>query len=343
MDKLTGMDEEASGPVGMAEIAALAGVAVSTVSRALSGAAGVSAPRRAKILDIARSTGYLAPSGGTRRRPHDNPRIAVILPESDRWVFGSILAGLHDILTDEDAHLTVLQGLSSSQRVRMLRSADLPRRFDGVVLVPMPRATTGRRLAALPVPVVVAGTAVDGIASVGVDDLAVGQKAVNYLINTGRRRIAYAAYADHDGTPGIASQNRARGFELSMERAGLDPTWQLKVPFGPDSGRLAAERLLEGDHFPDAVFVTSDEMAASMMTVLRRAGVKIPDDIAVIGVDDHPIADMVGLTTLAQPVREQGRVGATLALHAIHGNAQPNPIVLPTRLIVRESTSRDVS
>lgn len=334
------MEPESTGPVGMAAIAKAAGVSISTVSRALSGAAGVSAAKRAQILEIARSIGYLAddPTREERRAARSHGRIAAVVPEPDRWVFGSIMAGMHDVLTPAGSSLTVYQGLSGAARAKLLGSSVLARHADVVVLVPMPSGVPVSDVERIGVPVVVAGAVVEGLLSVGIDDVAVGQKATNYLINTGYRRIAYAYYTDHEGTAGNASRRRGQGFAATMERAGLDPSWTVRAPFGPDSGRVAAELLLEGDHLPEALVVASDEMAAGMMSVFRRAGVRIPDDVAIIGVDDHPVADLVRLTTIAQPARQQGQVAATMALQALRGALRVEAITLPTRLIVREST-----
>lgn len=321
----------------MADIAAAAGVAVSTVSRALSGAPGVSAAKRAEILALARQFGYIAADEPAVSR-NVIGRVVAVIPEPDRWVFGSILAGLHDVLTPTAATFTVYQGFSAAERAKIFGS--LPRRADVVILVPMPSGLSAVDVGRLGVPVVVAGAVVDGLCSVGIDDVAVGQKATNYLINTGYRRLVYATYTDHDGLPGHAGLHRGQGFTLSMERAGLDPAWQVSVPFGPSAGRDAAEVLLAGDALPEAVVASSDEMAAGMMAAFRAAGVRVPHDVAIVGVDDHPVADLMGLTTIAQPAREQGRTAARMALRMLAGDGSVASEVLPTRLVIRESTMK---
>lgn len=325
----------------MAEIAAAAGVAVSTVSRALSGAPGVSAAKRAEILALARESGYIAGDTGPTLRKAVSGRVVAVIPEPDRWVFGSILAGLHDVLTPTGASFTVYQGLSAAERAKIFGS--LPRRADVVILVPMPAGLSASDVAGLGIPVVVAGAVVEGLCSVGIDDVEVGQKAANYLINTGYKRLAFVSSTDHDGTPGHASAHRWRGFASSMERAGLDPSWHVRVQFGPSSGRDAAEKLLAGDRLPEAVVAVSDEMAAGLMAAFRAAGVSVPDDIAIIGVDDHPVADLMGLTTIAQPAREQGRAAATMALRILAGGQTPESEVFGTKLVIRHSTARPVS
>lgn len=337
------MATQNEGPVGMAAIAEAAGVAVSTVSRALSGTSGVSAAKRDQILEIARQTGYLSDRPRRERSANlEHARIVAVTPEPDRWVFGSILAGLHDVLSTPGPSLTVFQGFSGPERARIFGSAPVFRQADVVVLVPMPRGIPVAEMAGVGVPTVIAGSVVQGLPSVGIDDVAVGQKSTNYLINTGYRRIGYASYTDHAGTPGNASRRRGKGFVGSMERAGLDPSLRVQVPFGPESGRQAAELLLEGDRLPEALVVCSDEMAAGMMGVFRRAGVRIPDDLAIIGVDDHPVAEMLSLSTIAQPARQQGQLAATMALQALQGTLAPEAITLPTRLMVRESTRRAI-
>ncbi|MBK8462704.1 MAG: LacI family DNA-binding transcriptional regulator [Nigerium sp.] len=326
---------------GMAEIAAAAGVAVSTVSRALSGSRGVSSAKRAEILALARKAGYLAADAGPTLRHTVRGRVAAVIPEPDRWVFGSMLAGLHDVLTPMGASFTVYQGLSAAERAKIFGS--LPRRADVVILVPMPSGLSASSVGSLGIPVVIAGAIVDGLCSVGIDDVAVGQKATNYLINTGYRHLAFISSTDHDGTPGQASALRGRGFASSMERAGLDPSWRVQVPFGPSAGRDAAEMLLAGDRLPEAVVAVSDEMAAGMMAAFRSAGVTVPDDVAIIGVDDHPVADLMGLTTIAQPAREQGRAAAAMALRILAGEGTPASETFGTRLVIRNSTTRRAS
>ncbi len=336
------MEQDADAPVGMAQIAASAGVAVSTVSRALSGAPGVSARKRAEILEIARRTGYLMGESNTatERRPRARGRIAAVIPEADRWVFGSILAGIQDVLNSAHTHLTVYQGSSAAHRAQIVGSAGLYRDADVAILVPLPHGLEASDLVRLRHRLVVAGSVVPGVPSAGIDDIAAGQKATNYLLNTGYRSLAFAAYQDHDGTRGQASRKRGDGFTSTMERAGLDPSWFVVVQYGQDAGQTAAQQFLEGERLPEAIVCATDEMAAGMMAVFQRAGVRIPDDVAIIGVDNHPVAELMGLTTIAQPAREQGQQAARMALTLLDGGPVPDPMVLSTRLIVRETTRR---
>ncbi|MFT0848127.1 LacI family DNA-binding transcriptional regulator [Actinomycetaceae bacterium L2_0104] len=366
----------------MADIAAAASVAVSTVSRALSGSPGVSPSKRRQIIAIARKLGYLsnelsnesavpAPARATAgtaslesgvqhmvtdqggSHASKDVRITAVVPEADRWIFGSILTGIHDGLAPRGISLQVRQGLSASQRAQFLSSPRLSEQTDLVILVPAPRDMAVDDLVDLPIPAVIAGSLVEGVPSVGIDDVAVGQKAANYLRNLGLENIAYVGYMDHEGTSGVATHRRGIGYEDVMNRDGL-PIRHLRVPFTPSPGRAAAEVVLAGENLPQGIICSSDEIAADMMAVFRKAGVSIPDDISIVGVDDHPLAEILGLTTIGQPAREQGREAARLALRILEppivsqaGNAErgstvavPESIALPTRLIVRQTTRR---
>ncbi|QWW20216.1 LacI family DNA-binding transcriptional regulator [Schaalia sp. 19OD2882] len=353
--------------VAMADIAAAAGVAVSTVSRALSGAPGVSAQKREEILAIARRLGYLtapatastsaglAAGGPPPARPVSGvpldsrwlgpgarpARITAVVPESDRWVFGSILAGIHDVLGPLDVSLRVKQGLSDSTRAAFLADPHLADEIDLVILVPAPRDIPVQALKELPVAVVIAGTVVEGVASVGIDDIAVGHMATNYLRNVGLTSIAYAGFLDHEGTYGVATRRRGVGYRQAMEKAGLRPRF-VQAPYSSKPGRAATELLLASEELPQGVICSSDEIAADMIATFRQVGVDIPGDISVIGVDGHPVASMMGLTTIAQPAREQGQRAAELALQilAAPSGPSPAPVTLPTRLVVRGSTRR---
>lgn len=333
--------------VAMADIAAAAGVAVSTVSRALSGAPGVSAQKREEILAIARRLGYLGPTPSDPHPASTPPvappaRITAVVPESDRWVFGSILAGIHDVLGPLDASLRVKQGLSASARASFLAGPNLADETDLVILVPAPRDFSAQALNALPVPVVIAGTVVEGVASVGIDDVAVGHMATNYLRNVGLTSIAYVGCLDHEGTYGVATHRRGLGYKQAMERAGLTPRF-VHAPFSREPGRAAAEMLLASEELPQGIICSSDEIAADMIATFRQVGVDIPGDVCVVGVDGHPVAAMLGLTTIAQPAREQGQRAAELALRilaAAPSAPTPAPITLPTRLVVRQTTRR---
>jgi DNA-binding LacI/PurR family transcriptional regulator len=98
-------------------------------------------------------------------------------------------------------------------------------------------------------------------------------------------------------------------------------------------------QLLALPHPPTAVFAHSDEVAVGAMRTVRRLGLRVPEDISIIGIDDHPVAELTELTTIRQPVHEQGRLAGRMVSSLINGEAVPPSVVLPTELVVRRSTA----
>jgi DNA-binding LacI/PurR family transcriptional regulator len=163
---------------------------------------------------------------------------------------------------------------------------------------------------------------------------------VQHLVNLGHRRIALIS-----GTPGdpmgfTTQFDRRQGYRETLAAAGLpvDPGLDVGGDFTVEGGEIAMAQLLSHPNPPTAVFAESDEMAFGALRTLRRAGLGPPRDISLIGFDDHALADLMELTTIAQPVREQGARAAQLLLDVLDGRSGERRITLPTRLIVRGTT-----
>jgi DNA-binding LacI/PurR family transcriptional regulator len=172
---------------------------------------------------------------------------------------------------------------------------------------------------------------------VDADNRAGGAAAVEHLISHGRRRLAVLT-----GPQDMASgRDRLDGARDALSTAGLDRAG-LVVAFGDyseESGERAMREVLGTGVVPDAVFAASDLMAVGALRVLRETGLRVPDDVALVGFDDSPVCRHTdpALTSVNQPVEEMGRVMADLLLALIAGEAVPPQTVLPTRLVVRAS------
>jgi DNA-binding LacI/PurR family transcriptional regulator len=198
------------------------------------------------------------------------------------------------------------------------------------------------RLAAAGVPMVAAGRPPHGIAAsyVDVDNRGGARTAVEHLIGGGRRVVATIA-GPQDMTPGI---DRLGGYRDAIAGADrdLDPELEEVGDFTQESGTLAMERLLEARSAIDAVFAASDLMAAGAISALAAAGRRVPEDVAVVGFDDSPIATSVrpALTSVRQPIEEMGHEMARLLIDAI-GGREPvlRRVILATELIRRASSA----
>jgi DNA-binding LacI/PurR family transcriptional regulator len=197
-------------------------------------------------------------------------------------------------------------------------------------------------LTALERPVGLLGLNRPGFLSSGIDDVNSARQAVGHLLELGHRRIGLIGGDTDDPMRFTPPLHRQDGYHDALARAGVEPDPDLEVLgyFTIDGGAEAAERLLAVPDRPTALFAESDEMAYGALRTLRRAGLRVPEDIAVIGFDDQANAALMDLSTIRQPVSEQAIDITTRLLGAVAADevSDTDPVVLPTELIVRGST-----
>ena len=335
-----------SGRVNIIDVAERAGVSPATVSRSLRGIAKVSPDTRQRVLDAARELSYVTSLQASSIASGRRRAVAVIVPFITRWFFSTATAGAVDVL-GEDGYDVMLYHLGSADvRDHFFERIPLDSRVDGVLTLSMP-LTEEHTLAlrALDIPLVSVGSAISGSPSVGIDEIAAARGAIHHLLHLKHERIGFiAGEADDTGFDFISSAGRRRGYEQALGAAGLTVDERLVAtgPHGIDGGAAAMAQLLARPVLPTAVFAEYDELAIGALWALRRAGLTVPGDISIMGVDDHEMAAMLDLTTVAQGVLEQGQVAARLLVDVLRGqtgDSTREPVVLPTRLVLRGSTA----
>jgi DNA-binding LacI/PurR family transcriptional regulator len=323
------------------DVAALAGVSAATVSRALHGHRAISEATRAKVEAAAAELGYTpAPAAA------DRGRVAIVMPYLDRWYFAQVLDGAERALADRGM-LVLIQRLVDLDDRRRALLGDVPRReVDGVLLVNVPPAPDEAALLAdRRVPLVLLGATLPGVHSVEIDDVEAARTATTHLVELGHRRIGQVSGRPFERIPFTAPPERRRGFLLAHKDAHLawDPTLEVTSDFTVRGGHRAGRTLLARPDPPTAVFAGSDEMAFGVMAAARELGLRVPEDLSVVGIDDHDLAEMMGLTTVAQPVRTLGELAALqlagLITHAAADAPPANRVRVPTMLVVRDSTA----
>jgi DNA-binding LacI/PurR family transcriptional regulator len=323
----------------MADVAALAGVSKATVSRVLSGAPGVSDETRTRIKALVKDLSYVVSPDASRLSRQAFGRIAVVMPHTTSWFFGAVLAGILSVLRDAGLDALVYQVADGREFF-----ADLPaqRQVDAVIVVAFPVTEFERRqLDLLGVPVVVAGGALLDHAHVRIDDVVAARQAVTHLIRSGHERIAMINAAVTPERPYSPPADRLHGYRTALADAGLpvDPDLVVELPWSGTMGAHAMDRLLSLDRPPTAVFGFSDEVAVGALRSLRRAGIPVPRAVSVVGIDDHPIAELCDLTTVRQPAELQGIRSARLALDLLGGDPPDEPhLTVPTHLVIRATT-----
>ena len=190
-------------------------------------------------------------------------------------------------------------------------------------------------------PLVFVNQRLAGSVSISVDDAAGAEVATQHLVNLGHRRIAFVGYA-HDPATRPSSANRLVGYRRVMAAAKVPARDQPVVSTGRQSdGADVVSQLLGRANRPTALVVESDDLAMRVLAALWRVGLRTPQDLSVVGFDDHAMAETFGLTTIAQPVAELGRQAAELALDLAAGDAPRRRVItLPTNLVLRTTTGR---
>ncbi len=327
------------------DVAERAGVSTATVSRALRGLPVVSEPTRARIVAIAEELGYVISPSASRLASGRTHTVGVVVPYVNRWFFAQVIVGVERELRASGYDLLLYNLGDDTGRERFFSEMPLRRRVDAVLVLSLPLADSEvARLRALRIPVGLVGASVEPFACVRIDDVAGAATAVRHLVNLGHREIALISGGTDVPMHFTTPIDRRRGYLEVLAEAGIAYVPQLEAAgdFTVAGGEHAMSQLLGSSRRPTAVFALSDEMAFGAMRALRRARLRVPDDVSVVVFDNHEMADLLDLTTVAQPVVEQGSAVARLLLDQLAtGSADPaqNVLSLPTQLIVRGSSA----
>lgn len=332
----------------LADVALQAGVSVATASRSLRGVDRVATATRDRVLDAANELNYQQVTRALPEpdRPHSRT-VAVIVPFFARWFFSTVTDAALSHLRAHDCDVLLYHLGSADVRDDFLTRIPLSGRVDGILSLSMPLTEQHTlTLRALGLPLVSVGSQVAGCPSVGIDDVATAATAVDHLLNLGHQRIGWiSGRADDPRFEFSSSLERRLGYEQALGRAGLefDPQLVVEGCHGIKGGVAAMEELLGRPGLPTAVVAEFDELAIGALWTLGRAGLRVPHDVSVMGIDDMDMAQYVNLTTVAQDVAAQGRHAAAELLRMMSGEANPEGgarhTLQATRLVLRDSTA----
>lgn len=338
-------DTKAQQRLQMADIARLAGVSTSTVSRALSGSSLVNEETRARVMELARSLNYSINIGAQNLRLKQNRTVGVVVPYdaatrqhlSDPFFLG-MLGSLADALTEQGFDMLVSR-VDAETLDAAAQSYDSGR-VIGIILIGQWRHHDQlNQLAARQVPIVVWGAQLPQqlYCTVGGDNVAGGRLAAEHLLAQGRRRIAF--FGDIN-LPEVAQ--RHQGYLAALAAHGVEHDEALYVAgsFLPQGGALAVQQLQARGLAFDAIFACSDLLAMSAISALRQQGLSVPEQVAVVGYDDIELAAYFHppLTTVRQPMRAAGRALVSSLLALVDGAPLASQ-QLPTELVLRASST----
>lgn len=331
-------DERSPDRVTAQDVARLAGVSQSAVSRVFSGASASAATAR-KVREAAERLGY-RPNPLARAMITGRTRIiGLVVAYLENQFYPMALERLSRALQARGYHILVFLAENATDRVAEVMEELIDYRVDGIVTasVAMTSDLTARCSAA-GIPVVMFNRGQDDprLSEVTSDNVAGGRRAAEYLITAGHRRIAHIM-----GWQGASTgRDRAEGFARAMAAAGLEPAAMVDGMYSREVAAAAARDLFARPGRPDAVFVGNDHMAFAVMDELRFGlGLDIPGEVSVIGYDDVPLAawPSYDLTTIRQPVNRMVEATVDMLLNQIEGDTAPRKLRIDGPLIVRRS------
>ncbi|MGA0113589.1 MAG: LacI family DNA-binding transcriptional regulator [Candidatus Nanopelagicaceae bacterium] len=329
---------------GVVEIAQLAGVSPATVSRALRGLHHVNESTRAKIVAVALELNYplrpdLLPKGASAR----TNRVGVIAPYLSRWFFTQAINGIEQGLREAGLDLLLYNFSLVDARQRVFQQKMLCDKVDALIVISAP--LTDDELDTylnLGIPITAIGFKHEGCNSISIDDVEGGRVATEHLLKLNHREIALLSGERDTAFKFDVSDHRSKGFLQALRSADVDwnPELGIRGDFNIYTAELATEAFLRRKNLPSAIFCLSDEMAFGALKAIRAKGMRVPEDISVMGFDDHEIAQYIGLSTVAQPPQFQGQLAAASAIAQITGaKIEKKDIVIPVNLVVRQTTA----
>ncbi len=347
------MEHGGEGPVKLRDLARQVGVHPSTVSRVLSGdpSARLSEATRARILDAARETGYRPNRLARSLKIQRTLVLGMVIPDITNPFFSGLFRAVEDVAGPLGYNVILCNTDDTAARFEQHLRVLAEGHVDGLLIAAAHRAdSTIDSLRSRGIPYVLVNRRRDAAADSWVvsDDRGGARQAVEYLVELGHRRIGHIAGATDIST----TATRLEGFREAMAQHGLlDERLIVKGGLVEEAGARGMREILRlpGDLRPTAVFVANDFSALGAIAIAHRAGMRVPEDISIVGYNDGPLAarSEPPLTTLHVPVADMGRIATELLIQRLTGEVDPSntpaQVTLPVELVVRGSAAPAVT
>ncbi len=328
--------------MNITDVAKKAGVSISTVSRVLNNTAGYSVKQetRERVLEAVRELGF---------RPNDLARglllkksriIGLVIPDISNPYYSEVSLGMEATALEFGYSVIFCNTSRKTEKLEHYVDVLLQKRADGIIFAGggTDFAPVSQPLLDFNVEVAVIGRHHLPFPSVQIDNVAAARDATSHLVELGHRSIAFIS-----GPLNLTSvQDRLAGYRTGLQRGGIDRDDRLvrEGDFQSEGGYSAALSLLQGEPWPTAIFAANDRMAIGVMAPAADLGLKVPDDLSVVGFDDISMASFTRptLTTVAIPGYEVGASAMRLMMRLVAGEEWSQVTWLPTNLVVRDSS-----
>lgn len=342
MTELADPPQDGARDVTIYDVAERAGVSISTVSLTLNQPAKVADATRERVLQAIDALRFVPKERAVSRARRSLARIGVVAPFSSYASYGERLSGVLEVARGLDLEVVLFDEESAAHAAHpLLSTLPVTGRLDGLIVMSLPLSdqATDRVLRAR-LPMVLVDEVHPSFTSIVTDDELGGYLLGQHLVASGKQRFAFVAEGELPGAFVSPAELRLAGFRRAVAEAGFDPgaVEVVATTSDLDGGRSALARLLDASTEPLALFAHYDLLAAGALQEARARGCSVPDQVAVAGFDDGDVARSLGLTTVAQPFRESGRVAARALVSAVNGDDDGiRKIELALRLVVRET------
>ncbi|GAB2789095.1 LacI family DNA-binding transcriptional regulator [Rhabdobacter roseus] len=319
-----------------------------TVSRALNDHPAITLKTKSLITTKAKELGYRSNKFASNLRRQKTNTIGVIVPRLNSYLMSTVLAGMEKVANEAGYNLIISQSLESQKKEIVNARTMFDGRVDALLVSVAYDTDSYEHFEAFinkKIPLVFFDRVIEQFdcTSIVIDNVKGGYEATRHLIDEGCRRIMHVTgslkrnvYAD-----------RLRGYRLALAENGIafEEDWLVVTDLSPEAGRKMAKKIQQLRPGFDGLFVANDSCAVSCMGALKQAGISVPGDLAVVGFNDDPLAEVIEpqLTTVHYPGKEMGEIAMQTLINHLNGSLNMHPadlIVLRSELIVRQSSRK---
>lgn len=327
----------------ISDVAKLSGLSKTTVSRVINNHPYVSKEKKDKVLQAMAELGYTPNPSARRLRGQLTTTIGVIVPRIVNPFFAYLVNAIEQEAYNIGYQVLISQSNEDKEKEWAFLNLLKTKQVDGVIMTSIENDWDAIQPFAAYGPIVLCNEYVNDAAvpMIRLDQYKGAYAGIKHLIERGHRKIAYCTGGlfDEQGK----DKDRNQGYQKALKEAGItvNPKWIFLNQHSIEDGKRIIRKILEMDDRPTAIFTGSDEIAGGMMMEAKEQGLTIPDDLAIMGFDDQPLAEMLDpqLTTIRQPVNQMGKKAVEVIVEMLHHpEVEVKQYELPIELVVRKST-----
>jgi LacI family transcriptional regulator len=324
------------------DIAEITGVSIATVSRFLNSPLKVSKKTREKITEAIKELDYIPHADAAARARKDFKRIGILVPFFTAPSFVQRIKAVTETIVASEYELIIYAVETEEQLLSYLQMLPLGRRIDGLIIMALPVTDVDvNRIIDSGLTTVCLEVSHPKLSSVVIDNFEGGKTAADYLLKKGYERLAYIGEGGEPAYSLHPTRQRFAGYKDKLDKAGikLPEDYVCLHPYGMDQSIKCAENLFRLNEPPDAVFCSSDFQAVGAFQAAKKLGLKIPEDIAILGFDNIDMSEYMDISTIDQGLDESGRIAAELLMEQLKEPERiSRTINLRLELIERDTT-----